>query len=74
MFSVFSCAKDDRNEGQQNWQAMQSGTHSAFLLQNPCWFFRKIACWGISPIPIEQLRGRSWLRVSAKRFDAGKAR
>ena len=34
---------------EQNWQARQSGTHSAILL-------RKIACWWTAPNPPEQLR------------------
>lgn len=42
-----------------------------FCFKIPGGLFHKIACWGISPIPIEQLRPRSWLRVPTGRFEAG---
>ena len=49
---------------QQNWQAMQSSTHSAFLL---C----KIACWG-GPQSPKTAPWRSWLRVPLERFSGQK--
>ena len=49
--------------GVLNWQAMQSGTHSAILL-------RKIACWWTAPNPPEQLNtgaGCAFLRNALSR-------